>query len=50
MPTVDAISLFFEVIPIIVLFEASIWVAAFMERRWERAELIAEAADSGASR
>ena len=42
MPTVDAISLFFEVIPIIVLFEASIWVAAYMERRWERAELVAK--------
>jgi Sec-independent protein secretion pathway component TatC len=31
------------VIPIIVLFEASIWIAAYMERRWERAELVAEA-------
>ena len=43
MPTVDAISLFFEVIPIIVLYEGSIWVAAYMERRWERAELVANA-------
>jgi sec-independent protein translocase protein TatC len=43
MPTVDAISLFFEVVPIILLFEASIWIAAYMERRWERAELIADA-------
>ena len=46
MPTVDAISLFFEVIPIIVLYEGSIWVAAYMERRWERAELIAETPSS----
>jgi sec-independent protein translocase protein TatC len=46
MPTVDAISLFFEVIPIIVLFEASIWIAAYMERRWERAELVADAEPS----
>jgi len=43
MPTVDAISLFFEVVPIILLYEASIWIAAYMERRWERAELAAEA-------
>jgi sec-independent protein translocase protein TatC len=43
MPTVDAISLFFEVIPIIVLFEASIWIAAYMEKRWEQAELVADA-------
>lgn len=43
MPTVDAISLFFEVIPIIVLFEVSIWIATYMERRWEQAELVADA-------
>jgi sec-independent protein translocase protein TatC len=43
MPTVDAISLFFEVIPIIVLFELSIWIAAYMERRWEHAELLPDA-------
>lgn len=46
MPTVDAVSLFFEVIPIILLFEASIWIAAYMERRWERAELIADASST----
>jgi Sec-independent protein secretion pathway component TatC len=35
------------VIPIIVLFEVSIWIAAYMERRWEQAELLADAqADS----
>ncbi|MDX6423082.1 MAG: sec-independent protein translocase protein TatC [Gaiellaceae bacterium] len=43
LPTIDAVSLFFEVIPIIILYEASIWIAAYMERRWERAELIADA-------
>ena len=37
MPTVDAVSLAFEVIPILILFEASIWLAVVMERRWERA-------------
>jgi sec-independent protein translocase protein TatC len=38
MPTVDAVSLFFEVIPIILLFEISIWIAAYMEKRWEQAD------------
>ena len=36
LPTVDPISLFFEVVPLLVLYELSIWLAAFMERRWER--------------
>ena len=44
LPTIDAVSLFFEVIPIIVLYEASIWIAMYMERRWERDELVADAA------
>jgi len=44
LPTIDAVSLFFEVIPIIVLYEASIWIATYMERRWERDELVADAA------
>ena len=49
LPTVDVVSLMLEVIPIIALFELSIWLAVFMERRWERAaaaeaeELAAEA-------
>lgn len=42
LPTVDAVSLFFEVIPIILLFEASIWVSAYMERRWERDAQLAD--------
>ena len=37
LPTVDVVSLMLEVIPIIALFELSIWLAVFMERRWERA-------------
>jgi sec-independent protein translocase protein TatC len=37
LPTVDPVSLAFEVIPLLLLFEASIWLAVFMERRWERA-------------
>lgn len=38
LPTVDPVSLLFETLPLLVLFEASIWVAVLMERRWERAD------------
>jgi sec-independent protein translocase protein TatC len=37
LPTVDPVSLAFEAIPMVILFELSIWLAVFMERRWERA-------------
>ena len=36
LPTVDPVSLAFEVVPLLLLFEASIWLAVYMERRWER--------------
>ena len=36
LPTVDLVSLFFETVPILILFELSIWLAVVMERRWER--------------
>ncbi|GIU96188.1 MAG: Sec-independent protein translocase protein TatC [Gaiellaceae bacterium] len=36
LPTVDPVSLFFEVVPLVLLYEATIWVALLMERRWER--------------
>jgi sec-independent protein translocase protein TatC len=36
LPTVDPVSLAFEVIPLLVLFELSIVLAALMEPRWER--------------
>jgi sec-independent protein translocase protein TatC len=36
LPTVDPISLAFETIPLIILYELSIWMAVFMERRWAR--------------
>jgi len=36
LPTVDPVSLAFEVVPLLLLFELSIWVSVFMERRWER--------------
>ena len=44
LPTVDVVSLALEVIPILVLFELSIWLAVFMERRWERAAAAEELA------
>jgi sec-independent protein translocase protein TatC len=37
LPTVDPVSLAFEAIPMVILFELSIWLAVYMERRWERA-------------
>jgi sec-independent protein translocase protein TatC len=36
LPTVDPVSLFFEVVPLVILYEATIWIAVLMERRWER--------------
>ena len=48
LPTVDPVSLAFEVVPLVLLYEASIWVAVLMERRWQRAwdEELAEAGSS----
>ncbi len=40
LPTVDPVSLAFEAIPMVLLFELSIWLATVMERRWARAGLI----------
>jgi sec-independent protein translocase protein TatC len=42
LPTVDPVSLAFEAIPMLVLFELSIWLAVLMERRWERAALASD--------
>jgi sec-independent protein translocase protein TatC len=36
LPTVDPVSLFFEVVPLVLLFELSIWLSVLMERRWQR--------------
>jgi sec-independent protein translocase protein TatC len=36
LPTVDPVSLALEVAPLLVLYELSIWLSVFMERRWER--------------
>ena len=40
LPTVDPVSLVFEAIPMVLLFELSIWLAAVMERRWARAGVL----------
>jgi sec-independent protein translocase protein TatC len=43
LPTVDPVSLAFEVAPLWLLFEGSIWLSVAMERRWAaRGELVTE--------
>ncbi len=34
LPTVDPVSLAFEVVPLLILFELSIWASVLLERRW----------------
>jgi sec-independent protein translocase protein TatC len=36
LPTVDPVSLAFEVVPLVLLYELSIWLSVFMERRWQQ--------------
>jgi sec-independent protein translocase protein TatC len=36
LPTVDPVSLAFEVLPLIVLYELAVWLSVLMERRWQR--------------
>ena len=36
LPTVDPVSLAFEVIPLVILYELSIWLSVLLERRWQR--------------
>jgi sec-independent protein translocase protein TatC len=35
LPTVDPVSLAFEIVPLMLLYEGSIWVSVFLERRWQ---------------
>ena len=37
LPTVDPVSLALEVVPLVLLYELTVWTAILMERRWERA-------------
>ncbi len=36
LPTVDPVSLAFEVVPLVLLYEMAIWISVLMERRWNR--------------
>jgi sec-independent protein translocase protein TatC len=40
MPGVDFVTMAIQSAPIILLFEASIWLSVFFERRWEKAGLL----------
>jgi sec-independent protein translocase protein TatC len=44
LPSVDPVSLFFEAVPLLILFEGSIWLSAFFERRWNEPERLASLA------
>lgn len=35
LPGIDPVTLMFEIIPLWILFEGSIWLSVFFERRWE---------------
>ena len=38
LPTVDPVSLALEVVPLLLLFELSIWLSTYMEKRWDIAD------------
>jgi len=44
LPSVDPVSLVFEAVPLLVLFEGSIWLSAFFEKRWKEPERLASLA------
>jgi sec-independent protein translocase protein TatC len=37
LPTVDPVSLAFEIVPLMLLFELSLWLSVLLERRWQPA-------------
>jgi Sec-independent protein secretion pathway component TatC len=37
LPGVDPVTTAFEMVPLVVLYEASIWLAVFFEKRWRSA-------------
>ncbi|MGH3017404.1 MAG: twin-arginine translocase subunit TatC [Gaiellaceae bacterium] len=48
MPGVDPVTLLFTMIPLLLLFEMSIWLSVFFDRRWQRAaDARAAAFDAG---
>jgi sec-independent protein translocase protein TatC len=44
LPSVDPVSLVFEAVPLLILFEGSIWLSAFFEKRWNEPERLASLA------
>jgi sec-independent protein translocase protein TatC len=46
LPGIDPVTTTLQAVPILVLFEGSIWLAAFFEKRWEAARMAAEAAEA----
>jgi sec-independent protein translocase protein TatC len=44
LPSVDPVSLAFEAIPLLLLFEGSIWLSVFFEKRWNEPERLASLA------
>ena len=42
LPTVDPVSLALEVIPLLILYELSIWASVFFERRWQARGVLVE--------
>jgi sec-independent protein translocase protein TatC len=44
LPSVDPVSLVFEAVPLLILFEGSIWLSAFFEKRWKEPERLASLA------
>ena len=42
LPTVDPVSLLFEVVPLLALYALSVLLAVFFERRWERKGVLGE--------
>jgi sec-independent protein translocase protein TatC len=42
LPGVDFVSMGLQALPILILFEASIWAAVYFERRWEAAGVLPE--------
>ena len=42
LPGVDFVSMGLQALPILILFEASIWAAAYFEKRWEAAGVLRE--------
>ena len=48
LPGVEFVSMALQALPVLVLFEASIWLSAFYERRWEAASAYAKPLVEGA--